>query len=244
MWRGVVFSPVKFIIAVEGDEDVPGWSVDAGVGQAEDEPEDGPEPEDLSAQLQRLLRVGGDGGGLGLEGGHVGPCRVQPQLVEVVLEHAVHQSAVLALPQGLVHEQLRLLGHVELHVLAGEGGGGRLQVIKVCRSLQDLHVESSPDGDNHQGVLLPPEPAELHGRHGVVHPEAVHHVLVVVDEDVVGGESHGHQEEASAGDVHLLNAGDGAGLLHRPQLAALVVDGQQVVVHRGHSDALLSPDQP
>ena len=49
----MVFSPVKFIIAVEGDEDVPGWSVDAGVGQAEDEPEDGAEPEDRSAQLPR-----------------------------------------------------------------------------------------------------------------------------------------------------------------------------------------------
>ena len=68
-----VFSPVQFIVAVEGDEDVPGGSVDAGVGQAEDQPEDGAEAEHLGGKLQRLLRVGGDGGGLGLEGGHVGP---------------------------------------------------------------------------------------------------------------------------------------------------------------------------
>ena len=61
-----MFSPVKFIIAVEGDEDVPGGSVDAGVGEAEDEPEDGPQAEHLSAELQRILRVGGDWGGLGL----------------------------------------------------------------------------------------------------------------------------------------------------------------------------------
>ena len=55
-----MFSPVKLIIAVEGDEDVPGGSVDAGVGEAEDEPEDGPQAEHL------ILRVSGDWGGLGV----------------------------------------------------------------------------------------------------------------------------------------------------------------------------------
>ena len=43
----MVFSPVKFIIAVEGDEEVPGGGVGAGVGQPQDQPEHRPQTQHL-----------------------------------------------------------------------------------------------------------------------------------------------------------------------------------------------------
>ena len=39
-------------------------------------------------------------------------------LVEIVLKDPVHEDRIVPLPEGLVHEQLRLLGHVELGNLA------------------------------------------------------------------------------------------------------------------------------
>ena len=38
---------VELFVTVEGDEQVPGGGVDAGVGQPEDEPEHGAQPEHL-----------------------------------------------------------------------------------------------------------------------------------------------------------------------------------------------------
>ena len=75
--------------------------------------------------------------------------------------------------------------------------------------------------DKDEGVVLPAKLAELHGGHGGVHLEAVHHVLVVVDEDVAGGEGHGDEAEAAARDVHLLQAKDGVGQGLLPDLLAL-----------------------
>ena len=42
-----VVSLVELVVTVEGDEQVPGGGVDAGVGQPEDEPEHGAQPEHL-----------------------------------------------------------------------------------------------------------------------------------------------------------------------------------------------------
>ena len=77
---------------------------------------------------------------------------------------------------------------------------------------------------NDKCVLLSPETSELHSGHSVISLEAIHHVLVVVDEDVVGGEGHGHEEEAAAGDVHLLDAEDGVRQLHAPHLPTLHIE--------------------
>ena len=74
----------------------------------------------LRGELDGLVGVVGDGVGAGLEGRDEGPGRVQPEEVEVVLEHPVHQKGVLALPHRLVHEELRLLGDVQLLGLCWE----------------------------------------------------------------------------------------------------------------------------
>ena len=75
--------------------------------------------------------------------------------------------------------------------------------------------------DEDQGVVLPAKLAKLHGGHGRVHLEAVHHVLVVVDEYVAGGEGHGDEGEAAARDLHLLQAEDGVRQRLLPDLLAL-----------------------
>ena len=82
-----------------------------------------PEHPYLGGHLDGLLLVGRHRVGAGDERADVGARRVEPEQVEVVLEHPVHEEGRLALPHGLVHEQLRLLGYVQLLVL--QSGGER-----------------------------------------------------------------------------------------------------------------------
>ena len=60
----------------------------AGVGEGDDESEHGAQAQHLGGQLDGLLRRTRHRVGAGLEGVHVGPGGVQPQLVQVVLEHS------------------------------------------------------------------------------------------------------------------------------------------------------------
>jgi hypothetical protein len=51
----------------------------------------------LGRQFYRFLRVIRDGVGAGVEGADEGPRRVQPEEVEVMLKHPVHQERVFSL---------------------------------------------------------------------------------------------------------------------------------------------------
>ena len=95
---------VQLIITVEGDVEAPAGGVGGGVGEPNDQPEHGAEPKHLGGELDGLLRVAGHRVGTGLQGGHVGSRCVKPQLVQVMLEHPMHQHRVVPLPQGLVHK--------------------------------------------------------------------------------------------------------------------------------------------
>ena len=75
----------------------------------------------LCGELDGLVGVVGDGVGAGLEGRDEGPGRVEPEEVEVVLEHTVHEQGVLPLANRLVHEQLGLLRDVQLLRLKNQG---------------------------------------------------------------------------------------------------------------------------
>ena len=98
-----------------------------------------------------------------------------------------------------------------------------LQVAKVGCPLQDLHMKASSrlkgwnvnfahiqmkmsHRDKNKGVVFPSKLAKLHGRDWVVHLEAVHHVLVVEDEEVRAGECHCNEAESTTWDFHLLDA--------------------------------------
>lgn len=65
------------------------------------------------------------------EHSHVGARGGEAQLAEVALEDAVHVHRLLALALRLLHVQLRLLRHVQRHVLPPSAGPARRS--RACR---------------------------------------------------------------------------------------------------------------
>ena len=105
---------VKLVVAVECDVEAPARRAGRGVGQPDDQPEDGTQPQHLGCQLDRLFRVAGHRVRTCVQGGYIGAGRVQSQLVEVVLENTMHQHRVVSLADGLVDKQLRFLWNIQL----------------------------------------------------------------------------------------------------------------------------------